>query len=70
MVKKDILKKMSKEEGFKKETEQRKKTFNGLTAKEWASLSKNVWNDVSSSRGKKHLEHGATFPEKLFFPYW
>lgn len=48
-----------------KETEQRKKTFNGLTAKEWASLSKNVWNDVSSTRAKKHIEHGATFPEKM-----
>ena len=60
---------MKKEEKSKdnqeKETEQRKKTFNGLTAKEWASLSKNVWNDVSSPRAKKHIEHGATFPEKL-----
>jgi len=50
---------------LEKEEEQRKKTFNGLTAKEWASLSKNVWNDVSSPRGKKHLIHGATFSEKL-----
>lgn len=58
-------KKLSKEEELKKEAEQRGKSFNGLTAKEWASLSKNVWNDVSSTRGKKHLEHGATFPEKL-----
>ena len=56
---------MSKEDRTKKETEQRQKSFNGLTAKEWASLSKNVWNDVSSTRGRKHLEHGATFPEKL-----
>jgi len=48
-----------------KETEQRKKTFNGLTAREWTLLSKNVWNDVSSPRRKKHLDHGATFPEKL-----
>lgn len=46
-------------------SEQRKKTFNGLTAKEWASLSKNVWNDVSSPRKKKHVDHGATYPEKL-----
>lgn len=41
------------------------KTFNGLTPREWTLLSKNVWNDVSSARQKKHLEHGATFPEKL-----
>ena len=58
-------KKLSQEEEIKKEAEQREKSFNGLTAKEWASLSKNVWNDVSSIRAKKHLEHGATFPEKL-----
>lgn len=49
----------------KKEDEQRKKSFNGLSAREWAALSKNVWNDVSSARKEKHLEHGATFPEKL-----
>jgi len=48
-----------------KKAEQRKTTFNGLTASEWASLSKNVWNDVSSVRKKKHLDHGATYPEKL-----
>lgn len=48
-----------------KEAEQREKTFNGLTAREWTLLSKNVWNDVSSPRKKKHLDHGATFPEKL-----
>lgn len=48
-----------------KEIEQRKKTFNGLTAKEWAQHSRSVWNDVSSARAKKHLEHGATYPEKL-----
>lgn len=48
-----------------KEEEQRRITFNGLTAKEWASLSKNVWDDVSSPRRKNHLAHGATFPEKL-----
>ena len=45
--------------------EQRKKTFNGLSATEWASLSSSVWNDVSSTRAKKHLNHGATYPEKL-----
>ena len=49
----------------KKINEQRKKTFNGLSATEWASLSSSVWNDVSSTRAKKHLNHGATYPEKL-----
>jgi len=58
-------KKLSKEDEIKKEAEQREKSFNGLTAKEWTALSKNVWNDVSSPRKRKHLEHGATFPEKL-----
>ena len=48
-----------------KDDEQRKRTFNGLIAKEWTLLSRNVWNDVSSPRKKKHIEHGATFPEKL-----
>lgn len=48
-----------------KKEEQRKKTFNGLCASEWAELSKSVWNDVSSARKKKHLDHGATYPEKL-----
>lgn len=48
-----------------KEEEQRERTFNGLTAKEWTMLSKNVWNDVSSTRSRKHIEHGATYPEKL-----
>lgn len=46
-------------------TQQRAKTFNGLSASEWASLSRSVWNDVSSARQKKHLKHGATYPEKL-----
>ena len=45
--------------------EQRAKTFNGLSATEWASLSGSVWNDLSSTRAKKHLDHGATYPEKL-----
>lgn len=39
--------------------------FNGLTPNEWASLSKNVWNDVSSPRNKYQLEHGAVYPVKL-----
>ncbi len=37
------------------------KGFNGLTPTEWASLSKNVWNDLSSPRNKYQLEHGAVF---------
>ncbi len=57
--------KLTPQEQKEKEKLQRQKSFNGLTAKEWASLSKNVWNDVSSKRVKKHLDHGATFPEKL-----
>lgn len=48
-----------------KAAEQRKKTFNGLSATEWAALSSSVWNDVSSARAKRHLDHGATYPEKL-----
>ena len=56
---------ISKNAEEKKKAEQRKKTFNGLCASEWAELSKSVWNDVSSVRQKKHLKHGATFPEKL-----
>ena len=39
--------------------------FNGLTPTEWASLSKNVWNDVSSPRNQYQLEHGAVYPVKL-----
>lgn len=39
--------------------------FNGLTPTEWASFSKNVWNDVSSPRNQYQLEHGAVFPVKL-----
>ena len=50
---------------FDKEREQRKKTFNGLSAKEWTLLSRSVWSDVSSIRKEKHLSHGATYPEKL-----
>ncbi|TAH30641.1 MAG: site-specific DNA-methyltransferase [Cytophagales bacterium] len=42
-----------------------KKGFNGLSPTEWASLSKNVWNDLSSPRNEYQLEHGAVFPLKL-----
>ncbi len=48
-----------------KESEQRKKTFNSMTAREWTLNSRSVWNDLSSARKKKHLNHGATYPEKL-----
>ncbi len=41
------------------------RSFNGLTASEWASLSKSVWNDVSSPREWYHIEHGATFSVAL-----
>lgn len=64
-MKKYTTKELTPKEQEEKEKLQRLKSFNGLTAKEWASLSKNVWNDVSSQRVKKHLDHGATFPEKL-----
>lgn len=52
-------------DNIEKITEQRKRSFNGLCASEWASLSGSVWNDVSSARKIKHLNHGATYPEKL-----
>lgn len=39
--------------------------FNGLTPREWTQLSRNVWDDVSSPRLKRHLEHGAVYPLKL-----
>lgn len=48
-----------------KEKQQRAKTFNGMTAREWTISSRSVWNDVSSARKNKHLIHGATYPEKL-----
>ena len=48
-----------------KEKEQRQKTFNGMTAREWTINSRSVWSDLSSVRKKKHLNHGATYPEKL-----
>ena len=57
--------KSKKIEEEEKKALQRKKSFNGLCATEWAALSSSVWNDVSSTRAKKHLDHGATYPEKL-----
>lgn len=42
-----------------------KRAFNGLTPREWTQLSRNVWDDVSSPRQQRHLEHGAVFPVKL-----
>ena len=53
------------QEDIIKEKSQREKTFNGMTAKEWTLYSRSVWNDVSSTRKKHHLLHGATFPQKL-----
>lgn len=47
------------------EQPQRGRAFNGLTAREWTMLSRNVWNDVSSPRQRRHLDHGAVFPVKL-----
>ncbi len=44
---------------------QRARTFNGLTAREWTLLSRNVWNDLSSPRKQHHLVHGAVYPLKL-----
>jgi len=64
MNRQQIIDKITNERKVK-HAEQRERTFNGLTASEWAALSKNVWNDVSSTRKKKHLDHGATYPEKL-----
>ena len=60
-VRNDYNNSFAKEE---KIAEQRKKSFNGLCASEWANHSRSVWNDVSSTREKKHLDHGATYPEK------
>lgn len=45
--------------------QERAPAFNGLTAREWTLLSRNVWNDVSSPRQARHLAHGAVFPVKL-----
>ena len=42
-----------------------KESFNGLVPRDWALLSKNVWDDVSSPRKNYHLEHGATYPIAL-----
>ncbi len=47
------------------EARQRARSFNGLTAREWTTLSRNVWSDLSSPRAAHHLEHGAVFPVKL-----
>lgn len=50
---------------LEKEKIKQKIGFNGLTPTEWASLSKNVWNDLSSPRNQYQLEHGAVYPLKL-----
>lgn len=41
------------------------RSFNQLTPRKWTSLSRSVWNDVSSPRKAYHLKHGATFSEAL-----
>lgn len=48
-----------------KTIEQKEKTFNWLSAKEWAWLSRNVWNDLSSVRKNIHTNHWATYPKSL-----
>jgi len=53
------------EDDEEKEFHQRMKSFNGLSAKEWASLSMNIWSDVSSPRNDFQKEHGAVYPVKL-----
>lgn len=42
-----------------------RRAFNGLTPQLWTKMSRNVWSDVSSPRGKRQLAHGAVFPLKL-----
>jgi DNA modification methylase len=50
-----------------KELSNDKRAFNRLTPKEWTKLSRSVWmsREVSSTREKHHLEHGATFSTAL-----
>ncbi len=62
MVNKNDDSKVSEAE---KENLQREKTFNGMTAHERTLSSRSVRNDLSSARKKSHLQHGATYPEKL-----
>lgn len=58
-------KRIKHETNEEKEEHQRNKSFNGLSAKEWAALSMNVWSDVSSPRNNFQKEHGAVYPVKL-----
>nr|ADR72994.1 M1.BsrI [Geobacillus stearothermophilus] len=64
-IKQEIQLAEKTEEEIEKENKQRQITFNGMTAREWALHSRNVWNDVSSPRKDYHKEHGAVFPLKL-----
>lgn len=64
-VKSELKEKLKTIEELEKETLQREKTFNGMTAREWTLSSRNVWNDVSSPRKSYHKEHGAVYPYKL-----
>lgn len=65
MAKKFVKKILSEADTQIKEADQRKKSFNGMTAREWTLSSRSVWNDVSSARNPKQLLHGATYPLKL-----
>lgn len=64
-LKSELKEALKSSDDIKKETLQREKTFNGMTAKEWTLSSRNVWNDVSSPRKPYHKEHGAVYPYKL-----
>lgn len=64
-VKADLAEYTKTPEDIEKETKQRERTFNGMTAREWTLHSRNVWNDVSSPRKPYHKEHGAVYPYKL-----
>ena len=48
-----------------KELQQKNRSFNELTAKEWTSYSASVIKGLSSPRNSHCLNHGATFPQKL-----
>lgn len=61
----NMKQKISAKGNPKNKDTQRARSFNGLTASEWTSLSKNVWDDLSSPREAHHLEHGAVYPIKL-----
>lgn len=75
LLTKNLINKQLVVREIEKEEKKSKLGFNGLTASEWALLSKNVvneddvfnevWNNLSSPRNKYQLEHGAVYPIKL-----